>query len=107
MDISPVAMQTDQQTKQPSTQMLPAHVLQVVERVQMETIRQNRQEGARPHVSYLPRQVASGRVGVGVSVSVGDQTNGVMPPPQMQRPLPVQMSNLSTNPMSMDQWTEK
>lgn len=84
----------------PGTQTPPAHVLQVVKQVQEEAARQQA-----PHVSY--GKVTPGG-GVGVGVGVGGQTGGVMPPPQMQRPLPVQMPNPSgTHLIPMDQWTAR
>lgn len=79
----------------PGTQTPPAHVLQVVKQVQEEAARQQA-----PHVGY--GKVAPGG-GVGV---VGGQAGGVMPPPQMQRPMPVQMPNpAGTHLIPMDQWT--
>jgi len=85
----------------PGTQTPPAHVLQVVKQVQEEAARQQ-----------APHSVSYGKVtpggGVGVGVGVGGQTGGVMPPPQMQRPLPVQMPNPSgTHLIPMDQWTAR
>lgn len=85
----------------PGTQTPPAHVLQVVKQVQEEAARQQA-----PHVSY-GKVTPGGGVGVGVGVGVGGQTGGVMPPPQMQRPLPVQMQNPGTHLIPMDQWTAR
>ena len=84
----------------PAPQTPPAHVLQVVKQVQEEAARQQA-----PHVGY--GKVTPG-VGVGVGVGVAGQPGGVMPPPQMQRPMPVQMSNPGgTHLISMDQWQPK
>jgi E1A/CREB-binding protein len=84
----------------PGTQTPPAHVLQVVKQVQEEAARQQA-----PHVGY--GKVAPG-AGVGVGVGVGGQTGSVMPPPQMQRPLPVQMSNTGgAHLIPMEQWTAR
>ena len=82
----------------PGTQTPPANVLQVVKQVQEEAARQQA-----PHVGY-------GKVtpGGGVGVGVGGQGGSVMPPPQMQRPMPVQMPNPGTTHLiSMDQWTPR
>lgn len=84
----------------PGTQTPPAHVLQVVKQVQEEAARQQV-----PHVGYGKVAPTSA---VGVGVGVGGQTGGVMPPPQMQRPMPVQMANPSgTHLIPMDQWTAR
>lgn len=84
----------------PGTQTPPAHVLQVVKQVQEEAARQQA-----PHVGY--GKVTPGS-GVGVGVGVGGQTGGVMPPPQIQRPMSVQMPNPGgTHLIPMDQWTAR
>ena len=78
----------------PNSQTPPAHVLQVVKQVQEEAARQQA-----PHVSY-------GKVNP--SAAISGQISGVMPPPQIQRNLPVQMTNQSgSHLMSMDQWTPR
>lgn len=84
----------------PGTQTPPANVLQVVKQVQEEAARQQA-----PHVGY--GKVTPG-AGVGVGVGVGGQAGGVMPPPQMQRPLPVQMPNAGgAHLIPMEQWTTR
>lgn len=84
----------------PGTQTPPAHVLQVVKQVQEEAARQQV-----PHVNYGKVAPTSA---VGVGVGVGGQAGGVMPPPPMQRPMPVQMANPGgTHLIPMDQWTAR
>lgn len=86
----------------PGTQAPSAHVLQVVKQVQEEAARQQA-----PHVGYGKVTPGVG-VGVGVGVNVGGQGGNVMPPPQMQRSMPVQMPNPGgTHLISMDQWTPR
>ena len=83
----------------PGTQTPPAHVLQVVKQVQ--------EEAARQQVPHGYGKVTPGG-GVGAGVGVGGQTGGVMPPPPMQRPMPVQMPNPGgTHLIPMDQWTAR
>lgn len=77
----------------PGTQTPPANVLQVVKQVQEEAARQQA-----PHVGY-------GKVNPAVAAA---QPTGVMPPPQMQRPMQMQMTNpAGTHLISMDQWQSK
>lgn len=94
--INPAGIQSPHQSGlglKPGTQTPPAHVLQVVKQVQEEAARQQA-----PHVGY-------GKVTPGGAVA--GQGGGVMPPPQMQRPMPVQMQNQpGTHLMSMEQWNK-
>ena len=77
----------------PGGQTPPANVLQVVKQVQEEAARQQ-----------APHGVGYGKV----NPTVATQPSGVMPPPQMQRPMQMSMGNPgSAHLIPMEQWTPK